>query len=48
MIDGRYLQWWSSVAFNRSDFYESSATKRSRKGFAARAATSTSSSTTTR
>nr|MCU0769794.1 hypothetical protein [Burkholderiaceae bacterium] len=37
MIDGRYLQWWSSVAFNRSDFYDIfGPTQRSRKGFAAK------------
>jgi hypothetical protein len=37
MIDGRYLQWWGNVAFNRSDFYDIfGPTKVSRKGFAAR------------
>lgn len=37
MIDGRYLQWWGNVAWNRADFYDIfGPTKRSRKGFAAK------------
>jgi len=36
MIDGRYLEWRGSLAWNRSDFYDIfGPTKRSRKGFAA-------------
>ena len=37
MIDGRYLQWWGSLAWNRSDFFDIfGPIERSRKGFAAR------------
>ena len=36
-IRGRYLEWWGSLAWNRSDFYDIfGPTKRSRKGFAAK------------
>jgi hypothetical protein len=38
MVDGRYLQWWGSLAWNRSDFFDIfGPVERSRKGFAARA-----------
>ena len=34
-VKGRYLDWWGSVSWNRSDFYDLfGPTKRSRKGFA--------------
>jgi len=37
MVDGRYLQWWGSLWWNRSDFYDIfGPTKRSLKGFAAK------------
>jgi len=36
-ITGRYLGWWGSLSWNRSDFYDLfGPTKRSRKGFAAK------------
>jgi len=37
MIDGRYLEWWGSLWWNRTDFYDIfGPTKRSLKGFAAK------------
>jgi len=36
-ISGRYLEWWGSLSWNRSDFYDLfGPTKRSRKGLAAK------------
>jgi hypothetical protein len=37
MVEGRYLQWWGSLWWNRSDFYDIfGPTQRSFKGFAAK------------
>ena len=36
-VKGRYIDWWGSLAWNRSDFYDLfGPVKRSRKGFAAK------------